>query len=60
MTKQLKKMIDHQCSDAPAKYDDLNVLFLNCTLERNPRLSHTETLVKNVAQKVFENKWSKN
>lgn len=54
MSKQLDEIIKKQSSDATKKFDDLSVLFLNCTLERNPRLSHTETLVKNVAQKVFE------
>lgn len=54
MIKKVEDLIKKQASSAPATYDDLKVLFLNCTLERTPRLSHTETLIKNVAQKVFE------
>lgn len=54
MNKKVNELMKKQASDAPASYDDLSVLFLNCTLERNPRLSHTETLVQNVAQKTFE------
>ncbi|MEM8923887.1 MAG: flavodoxin family protein [Actinomycetota bacterium] len=54
MSEQLDAIIRHEAETAPASYDDLSALFLVCTLERSPRLSHTETLVKNVAQKVFE------
>lgn len=53
MTEQLNRITEHQCSTPPAKYDDLSVLFLNCTLSRNPIMSHTEGLIK-VAQKIFE------
>ncbi len=54
MTEQLEKITALQCgSSAPAKYDDLKVLFLNCTLERTPRRSHTEGLIK-VAQAIYE------
>ena len=53
MSEQLNKMTEHQCSNAPAKYDDLKVLFLNCTLNRTPVLSHTEALI-HVAQRIFE------
>jgi len=53
MSEQLKKMTEHQCSNAPAKYADLKALFLNCTLNRTPVLSHTEGLI-GVAQKIFE------
>ena len=54
MIKKVENLIKKQASSAPTTYLDLKVLFLNCTLERTPRLSHTETLIKNVAQKVFE------
>ncbi len=54
MSQQLDAIIAQQAKNAPAQYDDLTALFLVCTLERSPRRSHTETLVKNVAQKVFE------
>ncbi|MEM9081590.1 MAG: flavodoxin family protein, partial [Verrucomicrobiota bacterium] len=54
MSEQLEKMKAVQCgSNAPATYDDLKVLFLNCTLERTPRRSHTEGLIR-VAQGIYE------
>lgn len=53
MSDQLKRLTDEHCKTAPAKYDDLKVLFLNCTLSRNPIPSHTEGLIK-VAQGIFE------
>jgi len=53
MTEQHNKMTEELCAHPPAKYDDLKVLFLNCTLNRTPVLSHTEGLI-NVAQKVYE------
>ncbi|MEM1447431.1 MAG: NAD(P)H-dependent oxidoreductase [Planctomycetota bacterium] len=53
MSEQLRKITEQQCSVAPAKYDDLKVLFLNCTLERSPRLSHTEGLIA-VAQSILD------
>lgn len=53
MTDQFKKITADQCTLAPAKYDDLKVLFLNCTLNRTPVLSHTEHLI-GVAKHVFE------
>src|SRR5256885_9693019 len=30
---------------APASYDDLRALFINCTLKRSPEKSHTQGLV---------------
>ena len=53
MTEQLRSIMEQQCRVAPAKYDDLKVLFLNCTLSRNPIPSHTEGLIR-VAQRIFE------
>ncbi len=53
MSKQLSKMTEQHCSNPPAKYNDLKVLFLNCTLNRTPVLSHTEALI-GVAQRIFE------
>ncbi len=53
MTEQLQTITKQCCQASPAKYDDLSVLFLNCTLSRNPILSHTEGLIK-VAQRIFE------
>ena len=52
MSEQLDKMCDQLCSQSPANYEDLNVLFLNCTLSRNPIMSHTEGLIK-VAERIF-------
>jgi len=53
MSKQLEKLTEKLCENPPAKYDDLNVLFLNCTLNRTPVLSHTEGLIKKAAT-IFE------
>ncbi|MEM7284920.1 MAG: NAD(P)H-dependent oxidoreductase, partial [Actinomycetota bacterium] len=54
MTEQLQSMTESQKgSAAPASYDDLKVLLLNCTLTRSPNLSHTEGLMQ-VARGIFE------
>jgi len=53
MSEQLQKITKKHCTNPPAKYDDLSVLFLNCTLNRTPVLSHTEGLIQ-VAQRIFE------
>ena len=53
MTEQLTRVTDQQCQHAPARYDDLKVLFLNCTLSRTPILSHTEGLIR-VAERIFQ------
>jgi multimeric flavodoxin WrbA len=34
------------CSTAPASYDDLTALYLNCTLKPSPALSHTQELAE--------------
>ncbi len=34
-----------QCENAPARYDDLTALFINCTLKRSPETSHTDGLM---------------
>ncbi|MEM8896020.1 MAG: flavodoxin family protein, partial [Bacteroidota bacterium] len=52
MSQQLKNKTKHQCANPPAKYDDLTALFLNCTLNRTPVLSHTEGLIK-AAQSIL-------
>ena len=52
MTQQLERITSEQCTKAPAKYDDLSVLFFNCTLNRTPVLSHTEGLI-GVADRIF-------
>ena len=33
---------------APASYDDLSAVFLNCTLKASPALSHTQYLLDHV------------
>jgi multimeric flavodoxin WrbA len=53
MTEQLRSLTEQHASEPPAKYDDLSVLFLNCTLSRTPVMSHTEGLIR-VAQGIFE------
>ncbi|MDR9388341.1 MAG: flavodoxin family protein [Balneolaceae bacterium] len=53
MSKQLQERTQQDCTNPPATYDDLSVLFLNCTLKRTPVLSHTEGLLK-IAQRIFE------
>ena len=45
MTEQLTRITQHQCESAPAKYDDFKALFLNCTLNRTPVLSHTRGVI---------------
>ncbi|MEM8785976.1 MAG: NAD(P)H-dependent oxidoreductase, partial [Pseudomonadota bacterium] len=53
MTDQLKKITDAQCKTPPARYDDLSVLMLNCTLTRSPNLSHTEGLLR-IAEQIYQ------
>ena len=53
MTEQLKNLTEKHCENPPSSYTDLKVLFLNCTLNRTPVLSHTEGLIK-IAQNIFE------
>ena len=53
MSTQSNHQTEKNCQNPPAKYDDLKVLFLNCTLNRTPVLSHTEGLIKK-AQAIFE------
>ncbi|MEM9768993.1 MAG: flavodoxin family protein, partial [Cyanobacteria bacterium P01_D01_bin.71] len=52
MSEQLKKITENQCQTAPAQYNDLRALFLNCTLNRTPVLSHTEGVIQ-IAQAIF-------
>jgi len=53
MSEQMKRINQSLCSDCPMTFDDLSVLFLNCTLSRTPIMSHTEGLIR-VAQGVFD------
>jgi multimeric flavodoxin WrbA len=52
LSEQLGKISTALCDSAPAKYDDLSALMLNCTLTRSPHLSHTEGLLR-VAEGIF-------
>ena len=36
----------HLMTSTSPRYDDLNALFINCTLKPSPELSHTEGLVE--------------
>lgn len=40
-------------TSAPASYNDLSALFLNCTLKKSPALSHTSGLIE-VAQQIMD------
>ena len=53
MTEQLVRITEQQCTHPPARYDDLSVLMLNCTLTRSPELSHTDGLLR-VAERIFQ------
>mgnify|MGYP001823457484 FL=1 len=53
MTDQLIGITDQQCTNAPASYNDLSVLMLNCTPTRSPSHSHTEGPHK-VAEGIFQ------
>ena len=53
MTEQFKSITETQCTNPPARYDDLTVLMLNCTLTRSPKVSHTEGLLHR-ADEVFK------
>ena len=53
MSSQFKQINERNCEGAPAKYDDLSALFLNCTLNRTPILSHTRGVI-DIAKVVFE------
>ena len=33
-------------TNAGPRYDDLNALFINCTLKRSPEVSHTQALIE--------------
>lgn len=37
--------ISDELADAPATYDDLKAVYLNCTLKRSPAASHTQHLI---------------
>ncbi|MGP1310720.1 MAG: flavodoxin family protein [Phycisphaerales bacterium] len=41
----LSKKQQDLCDSAPASYDDLSALFINCTLKRSPEKSHTRGLM---------------
>ena len=41
--------IDDELADAPATYDDLSAVYLNCTLKKSPATSHTQHLIDHSA-----------
>ncbi|MDZ7659010.1 flavodoxin family protein [Fodinibius sp.] len=49
----LSKKQEEMCDESQWDFSNLNALFLNCTLKRNPKESHTETLIE-VSQSIFE------
>ena len=53
MTEQLQRISAEHREGAPATYDDLSALLLNCTLTRSPNLSHTEGLM-GIAKDILE------
>lgn len=46
MNEQLKAVTEKACENPPSKYNDLKVLFLNCTLTPTPLLYHAAGLIK--------------
>lgn len=42
-------MPDPELADAPASYDDLSAVYVNCTLSRSPVVSHTQYLIDHSA-----------
>lgn len=53
MTEQLQRISVEHRDAAPAAYDDLSALLLNCTLTRSPNLSHTKGLM-GIAKSILE------
>ncbi len=53
MTEQLQRISAEHREGAPAAYDDLSALLLNCTLTRSPNLSQTEGLM-GIAKDILE------
>jgi multimeric flavodoxin WrbA len=49
----LTRMQADLCANAPATYDDLKAIFVNCTLKRAPEQSHTEGLMR-VSMAIME------
>lgn len=41
------------CDDAPASYDDLSAIVLNCTLKKSPERSHTRGLI-DISKAILE------
>lgn len=44
-TKNDQNRDQDELADAPASYDDLKAVYLNCTLKRSPAISHTQHLI---------------
>ncbi|MEM8716819.1 MAG: hypothetical protein AAGE92_13785, partial [Cyanobacteria bacterium P01_G01_bin.4] len=52
-SEQFKQINEQNCENPPATYSDLKALFLNCTLNRTPVLSHTRGVI-DIAKSIFE------
>ena len=49
----LNELQEQWCSESKWDFSDLKALFLNCTLNRSPVLSHTEGLIR-IARAIME------
>lgn len=52
---ELSRQQQELCTSAPADYSDLRALFVNCTLKRSPRESHTQLLMDVSAEIMRKN-----
>lgn len=50
---QLKEMTQKHCDTNKTDFSDLKALFLNCTLKKNPEISHTEGLIQ-ISKEIME------
>lgn len=50
---ELNEKQNIMCEESQWDFSDLNALFLNCTLKRNPELSHTDGLIQ-ISQTIME------
>lgn len=49
----LTQRMSSLCDDAPASYDDLSAIVLNCTLKKSPERSHTRGLI-DISKAIME------
>jgi multimeric flavodoxin WrbA len=55
---ELNEQQSELCSTSTWDFSDLNALFLNCTLKKNPELSHTQGLIDIAAAIMVKNRVS--